>query len=132
MNKLQELKAELATAKEELSNCGRSKPQFLIDDDDEYQDQLELGWHKDEIRDRIESNNKRNDSNYDENDFMLNPKEVLIQGDNDRAIFAPPLEDDPTFEQWYAKSKTIREMLKIAKQRGYDVDIDNEYNGVMY
>jgi len=59
MNKLQELKAELATAKEELSNCGRSKPQFLIDDDDEYQDQLELGWHKDEIRDRIESLEKQ-------------------------------------------------------------------------
>lgn len=28
----------------------RSKPQFLIDDDDEYQDQLELMWAKDEIR----------------------------------------------------------------------------------
>lgn len=30
----------------------RSKPQFLIDDDDEYQDQLELMWAKDEIRNR--------------------------------------------------------------------------------
>lgn len=61
MNKLQELKAELAAAEEELDNCGWSKPQFLIDDDDddEYQDQLELGWHKDEIYKRIESLEKQ-------------------------------------------------------------------------
>ena len=59
MTELQKLKADLATAKEELSNCGRSKPQFLIDDDDEYQDQLELGWAKEEIRDRIASLEKQ-------------------------------------------------------------------------
>jgi len=39
---IESLKRELALAKEELQNAGRSKPQFLIDDDDdEYQDQLE-------------------------------------------------------------------------------------------
>ena len=86
MNKLQELKAELATAKEELSNCGRSKPQFLIDDDDEYQDQLELGWHKDEIRDRIESLEKQ-------------IKEVTANNIDDLSVeesvnLAPPLNGD--------------------------------------
>ena len=54
---LESLKRELTEAKEELQNAGRSKPQFLIDDDDddEYQDQLELGWWKDEQRDKIKS-----------------------------------------------------------------------------
>jgi hypothetical protein len=54
MNHLQDLKKQLRTAKAELNNSGRSKPQFLIDDDDEYQDQLELGWWKDEQRQLIE------------------------------------------------------------------------------
>ena len=48
------LKKELKHAKEELRACGYSKPQFLIDDDGEYQDQLEIGWAKAEIRERIE------------------------------------------------------------------------------
>lgn len=52
---IESLKMELALAKEELQNAGRSKPQFLIDDDDEYQDQLELGWWKDEQRDKIKN-----------------------------------------------------------------------------
>lgn len=53
---IESLKRELALAKEELQNAGRSKPQFLIDDDDdEYQDQLELGWWKDEQRDVIKN-----------------------------------------------------------------------------
>ena len=52
---IESLKRELALAKEELQNAGRSKPQFLIDDDDEYQDQLELGWWRDEQRDKIKT-----------------------------------------------------------------------------
>jgi hypothetical protein len=52
---IESLKNELATAKEELQNSGRSKPQFLINDDDEYQDQLELGWWKDEQRETIKT-----------------------------------------------------------------------------
>jgi hypothetical protein len=45
----------LISLKDELANCGMSKAQFLIDDDDEYQDQLELGWHKSELRDQIDT-----------------------------------------------------------------------------
>jgi hypothetical protein len=52
---IKSLENELVIAKEELQNSGRSKPQFLIDDDDEYQDQLELGWWKDEQREKIKS-----------------------------------------------------------------------------
>jgi hypothetical protein len=52
---IESLKRELALAKEELQNSGRSKPKFLIDDDDEYQDQLELGWWRDEQRDKIKT-----------------------------------------------------------------------------
>jgi hypothetical protein len=52
---IKSLKNELAIAKEELQNAGRSKPQFLIDDDDEYQDQLELSWWKDEQRETIKT-----------------------------------------------------------------------------
>lgn len=86
----------------------------------------------DSIRDRI----------GDKTDFRLNPKEVLISGfienghlnvSNDRAVLAPPLEDDyDVFEHYYATSKIIKEMLKIAKQRGYDVDLNNQYLGIMY
>lgn len=32
-----------------IQEAGRQKPQFLIDDDDEYQDNLELGWYLDEL-----------------------------------------------------------------------------------
>jgi len=39
--------------REELAKLPISKPQFLIDDDDEYQDQLELMWHKEELRYKI-------------------------------------------------------------------------------
>ena len=52
---IKNLKDELALAEQTLANAGRSKPQFLIDDDDEYQDQLELGWWKDEQYALIES-----------------------------------------------------------------------------
>ena len=33
-----------------LRNAGNSKPQFMIDDDDEYQDQLELLEYKNDLR----------------------------------------------------------------------------------
>jgi len=55
MNKLAKLQIALASYEEELANCGKSKPQFMIDDDDEYQDQLELGWHKSELIDKIDA-----------------------------------------------------------------------------
>lgn len=36
----------------DIDDAVRPKPQFLIDDDDDYQDALELKWHLDELRDR--------------------------------------------------------------------------------
>jgi hypothetical protein len=38
----------------EIDSCSnQTKPQFLVDDDDEYQEQLELGWHLSELRDEL-------------------------------------------------------------------------------
>jgi len=36
------------------------KPQFLIDDDDEYQEQLELRWHISDLKDELENLKKKN------------------------------------------------------------------------
>ena len=49
------LRAELASLKQELKELGASKPQYIIDDDEEYQEQLELGWYKRELIDRIDA-----------------------------------------------------------------------------
>ena len=40
---------------QDIKDAGSPKPQFLCNDDDDgddYQEQLELGWHLDELRDR--------------------------------------------------------------------------------
>lgn len=55
MTKIKELQKAIASKEVELANIGSQKPQFLIEEDDEYQDNLELGWAKDEIRDEIKS-----------------------------------------------------------------------------
>lgn len=36
------------------------KPQFLIDDDDEYQEQLELRWHISDLKDELEDLKEQN------------------------------------------------------------------------
>jgi hypothetical protein len=60
------LEKELREANEQLNNCGRVKPQFLMEpDSDEYQDQLELSWYKDELSDTIERLEERIDRAYD-------------------------------------------------------------------
>ena len=51
--KLQELEYELITAKEDLALISSQKPQFYIDNEDEYQEQLEIGWYVEEQVARI-------------------------------------------------------------------------------
>lgn len=53
LNKKARLRKEIAEIEKEIAKAGRVKPQFLIDDD-EYQDQLELSYHLDELRDQKE------------------------------------------------------------------------------
>jgi len=55
MKKLEQLKKELQQTKDKLANAGYIKAQFLIEDEDEYQSQLELQWYKDELRDEIDA-----------------------------------------------------------------------------
>ena len=52
--------------------------------------------------------------------------------ENDRAIYAPVLEDDENFYADYANTKTTFDMLRKAEAKGYEVDLDEEYQGVMY
>lgn len=51
--------------------------------------------------------------------------------DNDRAILAPPLEDNEKFANPYSTTAIIFKMIKSAENLGYVVDLD-EYSGVMY
>jgi len=45
----------IADLEEEIRNYqSQLKPQFLIDDDDEYQEQLELRWHISDLKDELE------------------------------------------------------------------------------
>lgn len=46
---------EIERIEEELRQLDNPKPQFLIDDDDEYQDQLELRWYRAELREELKS-----------------------------------------------------------------------------
>jgi hypothetical protein len=47
------IRTEIMKLRTELVSLPKSKPSFLIDDDDEYQDQLEIGYEKDRIRGEI-------------------------------------------------------------------------------
>lgn len=55
MCNIDELKQALADKTQELANLAPSRPQFLVEDEDEYQDQLELLWAKRELIDEIDS-----------------------------------------------------------------------------
>jgi len=51
----------IADLEEEIRNYQyQLKPQFLIDDDDEYQEQLELRWHISDLKDELENLKKKN------------------------------------------------------------------------
>lgn len=51
----------IADLEEEIRNYqSQLKPQFLIDDDDEYQEQLELRWHISDLKDELENLKKKN------------------------------------------------------------------------
>jgi len=54
--RIRQIEIKLKALREELKMQDASKPQFLIDDEDEdeYQAQLELGWGKDELNSQIE------------------------------------------------------------------------------
>lgn len=52
--KAKELLAKLEKLQYERKMAGKPKSSFLIWDDDEYQDQLELRWHIEELDDEIE------------------------------------------------------------------------------
>lgn len=58
MQKLR-IQSRLKEIAEEFANLGRSKDQHLIDDKDEYQEQLELGWYKDELYEEQEALKER-------------------------------------------------------------------------
>jgi hypothetical protein len=53
LSHLEDLKMELADLESE-SRGMYIKPQFLIDDDDEYQEALEMSYEKSDLDDRIE------------------------------------------------------------------------------
>lgn len=55
------LEEQIESLNKELKSIGSTKPQFLIDDDDKYQDQLELSWYKSELRDEIKALEKELD-----------------------------------------------------------------------
>ena len=59
--RIRELQNELKQAVNDLESAGNQKPQFLINDDDEYQEQLELGWWVQEQRAYIDSIKKELD-----------------------------------------------------------------------
>ncbi len=52
--KAKELLAKLEKLQYERKMAGKPKSSFLIRDDDEYQDQLELRWHIEELDNEIE------------------------------------------------------------------------------
>ena len=79
------------------------------------------------IRDRIEKYSEENNLDFDGVEISAGSPY------NDRAIQAPTLEDDyDNYEAWYAKTKDITRIIKNARANGYKVDINNEYEGVMY
>jgi len=79
------------------------------------------------IRDRIEKNCDLNSCDFDGVEITAGSPY------NDRAIQAPVLDDNyDDYEAWYAKTKDITRILKNARSNDYQVDIDNEYEGVMY
>lgn len=51
--------------------------------------------------------------------------------ENDRAIMAPPLGGTLDFE-FYGNTKTLLKKIKEAKSMGYEVDLENEYSGLIY
>jgi hypothetical protein len=108
MNK-QEIQEEIRRLKSELADCGRSKPQFLIDDDDEYQDQLVLGWHKDELRDQIAELEKQLADNpcYDNQRIYCNKESLPLFASQKCSHQYPWMKG----RSEYGKEQTLTEML---------------------
>lgn len=49
------LDKKILSLKEQIKNCkSQLKPQFLIEDDTEYQEQLELRWHIQELEEELD------------------------------------------------------------------------------
>ena len=79
------------------------------------------------IRDRIEKNCEKDNLDFDGVEISDGSPY------NDRAIQAPTLEDNSDdYEKWYAKRKDITRIIKNARANGYQVDINNEFEGVMH
>jgi len=81
----------------------------------------------DSIRERIKREQESNDSDFD--------GVWITQGSwrNDRAILAPVLEDNYSdFSCYYTTTSEVIKMINTAKEKEYDVDMENEYQGVMY
>lgn len=55
MNRIKELNVLISALCKELDELPITKSQLLIDDDDDYQDNLELGWHKKELQSRLDT-----------------------------------------------------------------------------
>lgn len=52
---MQTLEEKILELKEQIKNCqSQLKPQMLIEDDCEYQEQLELRWHMQELQDELD------------------------------------------------------------------------------
>ena len=50
------LDKKIDNLKEQIANCkSQLKPQFLIEDDCEYQEQLELRWHIQELEEELDN-----------------------------------------------------------------------------
>jgi len=81
----------------------------------------------DSIRERIKTKYLEN---YDSFDGVF-----ITYGswDNDRALLAPPLEDNyDLFCRDYSRTIDIINMIENAKAKGYNVEFEHEYVGLMY
>ena len=109
-----------------LNNAGQSKPQFLIDDDDEYQDQLELSWFKEEMRDIIDELKAEKAQFIADNPEFSGDKRLL-------SINPPKYKIDNHF---YSEYEVRAIMLRIAQgtlsraigKTVYDVTDDDDSN----
>ena len=52
--------------------------------------------------------------------------------ENDRAIFAPPLDNNSDFNCVGNTTKHTLELIKKLESMGYELDLENEYNGLIY
>jgi len=79
---------------------------------------------------------KLTDADGDVCAFLID-EETAENIDNDIAVSIPGTNqvldgDSDSYERWYAKIKDINEIIENAKNNGYIVDLDNEFDFIHY